>query len=1023
MNKNMKKYIKNVISFVMCIVLAFSVFSGTVMISQNTIVAEAAANTSANAREVYRFLVCTMGLTPAAACGVMANINAESGFRTNVYGDNGTSYGLCQWHDTSLNSGRMTALFNFCNSHGYDVTSVEGQMRYLESELKSSGRQDTYRMLTTATNDLDGVYQAAYYWCIWFEVPADRYNKGKQRAATAQNDYWPVYGNITGINVDTVEPRCVTETSAILSGSVYKPKDVAVESCGIYFGTSESQMTKYVNNKYTASTNTYGISFDFYTSNGGANPTLDIQLVKNSTYFYLFYCVVGGVEYKGELKKFSTALKTESIAMGQKELDVALDYEQWYEHVSVKKENWSMNPVSLTYTVSPSNTTDKQIWSSSDTNVAIVADGKIYAKNEGTTVITVQSGDCKASCTVYVGRLKEPEIILRSKNQGTKQDKFVTGDTVQISPVNQSSVACCRVDVYKVNGNSETGMGSVFLSELSADSTDWWMKDSYDFKANEAGTYRVHLFIASQLVIKEKDFYFEVLPKDNSPIDATIAESGTQTTTGLGSLAGVSLSLDGYIILNYYVLPTDESIGSKMSMQFSVAGKIQTDSDYEIAVVGDKVAYKYECKLAATELTESITAKLVLNGKTKDVKTLSANDYCKTVLAGTNSNASYGKAAPVVKALMNYCGYAQVYFGKNTSKLANSGLYTGSEVDPVLANNFTGLSNPGNYFSAYINGAAMSTAAMNNGIAINGIQYSGASLTLDSGTGLNLYFVLPSNMSEKDLAGYVFSVDGVGSVSFVATTITAASVQEDVVGETADEVGEETEEEAVEEVATDEVAANEVVSTEYEVEEAIAEDIVEDIVEESEEDALAEDVAEESEEDVVAEDVTEESEEDAVTEDVAEESEEDAGNEDLAEESEEETTADDIADEATEGEITAEDIVDETSEDTAEDTATDIVVEEFVTEDSTVTAVVDNEKEIQYKINGNVLCISLTNIAADELGDIYSVRIKAPNNNNLLIKYSPIKYMADMQNTGNSNGIKLMRAMYLYYKAIEAYKG
>lgn len=48
---------------------------------------------------IYEFLVSNMGLTSAAACGVIANIQYESGFSPTKLGDHGTSYGICQWHN------------------------------------------------------------------------------------------------------------------------------------------------------------------------------------------------------------------------------------------------------------------------------------------------------------------------------------------------------------------------------------------------------------------------------------------------------------------------------------------------------------------------------------------------------------------------------------------------------------------------------------------------------------------------------------------------------------------------------------------------------------------------------------------------------------------------------------------------------------------------------------------------------------------------------------------------------------
>ena len=71
-----------------------------------------------------------MKLNPAAIQGILANIEYESGFSPMVWGDEGTSFGLCQWHE-----GRCRSLFSFCRENGYAPDSVIGQMRFLQQEL------------------------------------------------------------------------------------------------------------------------------------------------------------------------------------------------------------------------------------------------------------------------------------------------------------------------------------------------------------------------------------------------------------------------------------------------------------------------------------------------------------------------------------------------------------------------------------------------------------------------------------------------------------------------------------------------------------------------------------------------------------------------------------------------------------------------------------------------------------------------------------------------------------------------
>lgn len=160
------------------------------------------AYAASNEQIIYEYLVNTMGLNTAAACGVLANIENESDFNPNLYGDKidgqFTSYGICQWHNE-----RWTALKNYCNNHGYNWESLTGQLHYLEYELKNESRFSlVWSTLTSVPNTAQGCYDAAYRWCYSFEVPHyydspyQGYNsESEYRAYYAKNTYWPKYQN------------------------------------------------------------------------------------------------------------------------------------------------------------------------------------------------------------------------------------------------------------------------------------------------------------------------------------------------------------------------------------------------------------------------------------------------------------------------------------------------------------------------------------------------------------------------------------------------------------------------------------------------------------------------------------------------------------------------------------------------------------------------------------------------------------------------------------------------------------
>lgn len=145
---------------------------------------------ASNEQIIFDFLREEMGLNSAAACGVLANIYYESDFDPHNIGDYGTSYGICQWHDS-----RWTDLKNYCAANGYDWTTITGQLYFLDYELATS-YPSTYSYLHSVPNTADGAYDAAYYWCYYFEIPANRASMAVMRGNLAKNSYWRDYGGV-----------------------------------------------------------------------------------------------------------------------------------------------------------------------------------------------------------------------------------------------------------------------------------------------------------------------------------------------------------------------------------------------------------------------------------------------------------------------------------------------------------------------------------------------------------------------------------------------------------------------------------------------------------------------------------------------------------------------------------------------------------------------------------------------------------------------------------------------------------
>lgn len=119
-------------------------------------------------------------MTLPIACGIAGNIDAESGFNYTSIGDNGSSYGLCQWHNKRWNN-----LYSYCQQINISPNTPEGQTQFIINELKTSF-SSVYRTISSQDyrNDIDKV---TTYFCKNFEIPANADTICPKRVVKAEN--------------------------------------------------------------------------------------------------------------------------------------------------------------------------------------------------------------------------------------------------------------------------------------------------------------------------------------------------------------------------------------------------------------------------------------------------------------------------------------------------------------------------------------------------------------------------------------------------------------------------------------------------------------------------------------------------------------------------------------------------------------------------------------------------------------------------------------------------------------------
>lgn len=138
-------------------------------------------------KRIFMFLTKELELNTAAACGILANVEKESSFRVTAASfDDG--YGIVQW-----TASRHTSLRNWCKKNGYDHRTLEGQLWYLKYEFNNSQKK-IYKHMKSVANTPAGAYDAAYYFCYYFEIPVNRAANSVARGNLAKDKYWQRYG-------------------------------------------------------------------------------------------------------------------------------------------------------------------------------------------------------------------------------------------------------------------------------------------------------------------------------------------------------------------------------------------------------------------------------------------------------------------------------------------------------------------------------------------------------------------------------------------------------------------------------------------------------------------------------------------------------------------------------------------------------------------------------------------------------------------------------------------------------------
>ncbi|MBQ3264760.1 MAG: leucine-rich repeat domain-containing protein [Ruminococcus sp.] len=167
-----------------------------------------------------------------------------------------------------------------------------------------------------------------------------------------------------------------------------------------------------------------------------------------------------------------------------------------------------------------------------------------------------------------------------------------------------------------------------------------------------------------------------------------------------------SISLNGDIVINYYVALPDEYVTSgRAAVVFSWLVDGQKKTRTVTLTPDDKydIGYKASCPVAVAEMTYDVTASVMIDGVLKCLPdNYSVRRYAKEILTdagfaarytaaendrGNNGAERLAQLRTLVKTMLDYGTKAQIRFDRNTGKLANGGTdyFTSDETIPSRA--------------------------------------------------------------------------------------------------------------------------------------------------------------------------------------------------------------------------------------------------------------------------------------------------------------------------------------------------
>ena len=208
---------------------------------------------------------------------------------------------------------------------------------------------------------------------------------------------------------------------------------------------------------------------------------------------------------------------------------------------------------------------------------------------------------------------------------------------------------------------------------------------------------------------------------------------------------GHNLNLSGSIGVNYYFHLSDEVLADEGAKTiFNLPNGLYSEKlikDAKVQTVKGIECREFGCKLHSSQMTGNIEAIVVMSdGTESNAFPYTVKTYADVIIENKDNNASFTKVTPLIKAMLNYGGYAQQYFKYDDNPLANEDL-TEEERNAIQTVTAEDVKD----FERVVTGSQ------------EDLKYEGSNLMLTSETCIRHFFTVQSG---HDISEYTFKLDG-----------------------------------------------------------------------------------------------------------------------------------------------------------------------------------------------------------------------------------------------------------------------